>query len=284
MAKDSKKEERKAEKKEVKQQKNLPTRKGMSSSWINAGGYLFLLAAAGAFYFVLVQKSSSGGGGLDDGGFLPQIPANLRPERCPASPRNSSGEEVSIIIPYLQEEWFRIQITMRSILRHTDLGLVAEIMWISDGNPPDKIFADELKALHPKVKVFVNEKNKGLIKTKMEASQRAVGSILMFLEPHIVVAPGWLEPLLNRLGEEPQALVMPTLDFSPGEMTSYQKGVHGYWRFEWNMNLIFTNPWGREFPAMAEPFPSPGTSGGIYAIRKDFWDHLELFDPELILW
>jgi len=34
----------------------------------------------------------------------------------------------------------------------------------------------------------------------------------MFLEPHVVVTPQWLEPLLARLEEEPKALVMPSLD------------------------------------------------------------------------
>jgi len=34
----------------------------------------------------------------------------------------------------------------------------------------------------------------------------------MFLEPHVVVTPGWLEPLLARLEKEPKALVMPSLD------------------------------------------------------------------------
>jgi polypeptide N-acetylgalactosaminyltransferase len=132
----------------------------------------------------------------------------------------------------------------------------------------------------------VNAENKGLIVTKMEAAARAKGSILMFMEPHVVAHPHWLEPLVNRVQEEPNALVMPIIDALNGDMSVYQQMQFGHWRFEWNMNLIFTNPWesDKRGEIGPNPYPSPATSGGIYAIRKEWWDHLELFDPELIRW
>ncbi|CAJ1365767.1 unnamed protein product [Effrenium voratum] len=170
--------------------------------------------------------------------------------------------------------------TMRSILRHTDLSLVKEILWVSDGNAPEKIFEKELTALHPKVQVIVNQENKGLIVTKMETAARAQGTVLMFLEPHVVVTSRWLEPLLLRLEQEPRALIMPTMDVLDKEMQVYQRLPFNYWRFEWNLNLIANNPWGRDLD-LSRPFPSPGTSGGIYAIRKE---RGEFFDPELIRW
>ncbi|CAK0870301.1 unnamed protein product [Prorocentrum cordatum] len=219
---------------------------------------------------------------------LPPIPAGIRPAGCANSLLNATGtkESVSIIIPYYHEELFRIEITMQSILLHTDMNLVKEIMWISDGNGPAQIFREELLAMHPKVSVHVNVENKGLIVTKMEAAARAKGSILMFTEPHTVANKHWLEPLLDRLAEEPNALVMPTLDAINGDMTNYHQMQFGHWRFEWNMNLGFTNPWQTDMTKElgARPYPSPATSGGIYAIRKEWWDHLELFDPELIRW
>eukprot|EP00913_Durusdinium_trenchii_P020535 g19288.t1 len=66
-------------------------------------------------------------------------------------------------------------------------------------------------------------------------------------------------------------------------MTTYQRMPFIYWRFEWNLNLIAYNPW-RQEPTTSEPYPSPATSGGIYAIRKEWWDHLEFFDPKMIRW
>ena len=45
-----------------------------------------------------------------------------------------------------------------------------------------------------------------------DVAPSATSKVLMFLEPHVVVTPGWLEPLLARLEKEPKALVMPSLD------------------------------------------------------------------------
>lgn len=218
-----------------------------------------------------------------DEGFLPALPKDLWSRKCPVRVSTLGSDRVSIIIPYYHEEWFRIQMTLRSILRHTDMQRIEEILLVSDGNDQRGIFERELKAMHQKVQVIVNEENKGLIVTKMETAARATAPVLMFLEPHVVVTPQWLEPLLARLEEEPKALVMPSLDVLNKDMTTYLRMQFLYWRFEWNLNLIADNPLRKDIDTSA-PYPSPATSGGIYAIRKEWWDHLEFFDPELIRW
>ncbi|CAL1126820.1 unnamed protein product [Cladocopium goreaui] len=259
----------------------------------------------------------------EDEGFLPSLPKDLWSRKCPVRVSTLGIWAIKIIIPYYHEEWFRIQMTLRSILRHTDMQRIEEILLVSDGNDQQGIFERELKAMHQKVQVIVNEENKGLIVTKMETAARATAPVLMFLEPHVVVTPQWLEPLLARLEEEPKALVMPSLDVLnkdrldwadwegdakeglSSDMTTYMRMQFLYWRFEWNLNLIVArrktangspsifafdrlaleadNPLRKDVDTSA-PYPSPATSGGIYAIRKEWWDHLEFFDPELIRW
>merc|ERR1712050_645936 len=76
---------------------------------------------------------------------------------------------------------------------------------------------------------------------------------------------------------------MPALD-ALGEDLSYHRAGVGHWRFEWNMNLIYTNPSQAAHDGGHLPWMTPATSGGIYAIRKDWWDKLEFFDPELVRW
>merc|ERR1719163_1907968 len=57
-----------------------------------------------------------------------------------------------------------------------------------------------------------------------------------------------------------------------------------HWRFEWNMNLVATNP-GRILPSRsAEPFTSPGTSGGVFVIRKAWFHELDFFDTGMLEW
>merc|ERR1719272_1356105 len=66
---------------------------------------------------------------------------------------------------------------------------------------------------------------------------------------------------------------------------SYRAQNSGHWRYEWNLNLIFSNP-GKDIDSRnnPKPYPSPGTSGGIFAMRKDWFDDLGLFDTNLLEW
>merc|ERR1711933_572110 len=63
----------------------------------------------------------------------------------------------------------------------------------------------------------------------------------------------------------------------------YETVPVGHWRFEWNLNLVYTNP-GGGIGSDHRPFPSPGTSGGILAMRTDWFEKLELFNPYMFEW
>ncbi|CAK0789040.1 unnamed protein product, partial [Prorocentrum cordatum] len=223
---------------------------------------------------------------------LPELDFPLPPDTRPAACRRSFAEEglgdnvtVSIIIPYLRESWDHFRPTMRSILHFTPDRLIEEFLLVSDSNPPELTFEQELRAMSHKVNVIKNEKRLGLIVSKMRAVALARGSVLVFMEPHCIVNRQWLEPLLARLREAPHALVQPTLDVIPmDDFDRYLEGGRGHWRFEWNLNLIYTTP-----PEPSElglkdddPVPSPATSGGIFAIRRDWWNRLGLYDPEML--
>merc|ERR1719401_683275 len=49
------------------------------------------------------------------------------------------------------------------------------------------------------------------------------------------------------------------------------------------MNLVQTTA-NASFRESSEPYESPGTSGGIFAIRRDWFLHLDLFDEGLLEW
>eukprot|EP00929_Paragymnodinium_shiwhaense_P025480 TRINITY_DN15401_c0_g1_i1.p1 TRINITY_DN15401_c0_g1~~TRINITY_DN15401_c0_g1_i1.p1 ORF type:complete len:432 (+),score=72.43 TRINITY_DN15401_c0_g1_i1:54-1349(+) len=220
------------------------------------------------------------------------IPPDTRPEGCEAQHADPTGNSfrdlrVSIIIPYRNERLDHIKWTMESIFYYTPRRLIGEIIFVSDGNKPESIHLDAIRALSPLITVLVfPDKGVGLIQAKMRAvgATHPKSSVLVFLEPHIRVNRRWLEPLLLRLRHQPHALVMPALDPMPqDDFSAYEYGAPGHWRFEWNLNLIYTNPaewvsWG------ADPIFTPATSGGIFAIRKDWWNKLELYDVGMVGW
>merc|ERR1711879_293235 len=95
----------------------------------------------------------------------------------------------------------------------------------------------------------------------------------------------WLQPLLDQLILNPRTLAMPMLDgISQTNWHSYSAMPPGHWRFEWNMNLVYTNPGNFYRSDQAEPYDSPATSGGIFAMRKDWFEELRLFDEGMLHW
>jgi len=226
---------------------------------------------------------------VSDLGF--RVPPDTRPEGCSTECVDPDGVEfsdvkVSILIPYRNEKLEHIKGSLASILHYTPLQHIVEILFISDGNGPDARFTDEIFAMSPLVNIIsFAPPGVGLISAKMRGVRAvsSASSVLVFLEPHIRCNRQWLEPLLARIRRYPNVLAMPALDLiSQDDFARYQSGATGQWRFEWNFNLVYVNP-GQE-QGGKEAFLSPATSGGIFAIRKDWWEAMELYDEGMFGW
>lgn len=173
-----------------------------------------------------------------------------------------------------------------SILHYTPAAYIAEIKFVSDGNGPKALFEAEISKLSPLINFLVLDPGAGLISAKMQAVAAVApeASVLVFLEPHIRVNRQWLQPLLARIRTHPRVLAMPVLDAIPMDnFNGYLPSVPGLWRFEWNLNLIYTNPSGK-MSSSSEPWSSPATSGGIFAIAKDWWNTLGFYDDGMVGW
>jgi len=214
-------------------------------------------------------------------------PPDTRPAGCTRNPPDPEelGIKATIIIPYRNEPWEHILSSLKSVLHYTPRALLDAIMFVSDGNSVEAAHAEQLRQADKLVSVLELPHVVGLIAAKMQAVSAAPKSpVLVFLEPHIRVNRDWLEPMLLELIRHPRALVMPAMDLIPQEhFEQYYPGAPGHWRFEWNLNLIFTNPGIRDANSH-HPFPSPATSGGIFAIRRDWWDHLGFYDAGMVGW
>jgi len=212
------------------------------------------------------------------------MPPDTRHEKCPKKVLGDySSHAVSIIIPWHKEKWLHLRHTLEALEHFTPPGLVEEYIFVSDGNADSK--EKELKAISSKVKVIAFAERQGLIRAKSAAVRTATAPVIMFLEGHCIVNRYWLQPLLERVVQNPKALVMPVLDMIPqAAWGDYKTGSTSHqWRYEWNMNLIHTNPL-REKRDGYSVYTSPGTSGGIFVIRKDWFLALEFFDEGMLEW
>jgi len=212
------------------------------------------------------------------------FPPDTRPPGCLDTKRDLTDHKVSIVIPWHQEKWLHLRDTLLAIVHFTPDELIEEFIFVSDGNKDTK--EKELKEISAKVKVLAFTERQGLIRAKTQGVDMAKGPVIMFLEAHCIVNRNWLQPLLQRLAAKPKALVMPVLDFiSPHNWKEYHPGTASiHWRFEWNMNLINSNPGGVLRHDTYKPFISPGTSGGIFVMRKDWFHELGFFDTGMLEW
>mmetsp|Transcript_16595 Transcript_16595/g.29043 ORF Transcript_16595/g.29043 Transcript_16595/m.29043 type:complete len:488 (+) Transcript_16595:184-1647(+) len=217
-------------------------------------------------------------------------PPEVRHQECVRKQYNLAAlPHASLVIPYLNETWVQISATVGSLLAHSPLDLVDQILFIDDGNEEGWRHHDELRALHPKVQVHRNEVRQGLIRAKVIGAALIDSPIIVFMEPHCVVVQEWLEPLLEQLAESSDhaTIVMPTLDIIPEKnFNQYMTANHHIGGFDWSltfnwMALIENRNKSYHYP---NPYPTPALSGGIFGMWKDYWERSGTYDTNMTEW
>ena len=77
----------------------------------------------------------------------------------------------------------------------------------------------------------------GLIKARLVGAELATGDVLMFLDSHCECGYDWVQPLLQRIKEEPRAFVVPIIDVIDDKTMEYYHGNGVYFQiggFTWS--------------------------------------------------
>lgn len=197
--------------------------------------------------------------------------------------------KVTMVIPYLNETWAQISATLASVLTYTPSELLDEILMVDDGNAVAWQHHTQLTNLHPKVRVHRNEERQGLIRSKVIGSKLVTSPVIIFMEPHCIVNPQWMEPLLMQLiqSDGHSTVVMPVLDIIPEDnFNDYKVANHHIGGFDWSltfnwMSLITERNKSYVFP---DPYPTPALSGGIFALWRDWWERSGTYDTNMTEW
>lgn len=125
----------------------------------------------------------------------------------------------------------------------------------------------------------------GLIRARLAGARLARGDVLVFLDAHCEANIGWIEPLLSRIKESPQSVLVPIIDVIDSKDFHYS--INGYKNFQvggftWNGHFDWINVPSREKERLEKecgskadicPTYSPTMAGGLLAISRDyFWD------------
>ena len=188
----------------------------------------------------------------------------------------------SVVFVFYNEPLSPLYRSIHSVLNRTPRHLLKEIILIDDGSDAEwlqKPLEDYLKLL-PKVVLKRMQSRQGLMATRTEGAREASGDVVTFLDSHIEVNQGWVEPLLARIKEDRRHVVMPIIDSIDPDSLQYRMGGLDILGFSWSLGQKGTSRRRSRF----EPMPSPVMAGGLFSIDRALFFELGAYDPEMKLY
>ncbi|KAM9675170.1 N-acetylgalactosaminyltransferase 7 isoform 1-T1 [Dama dama] len=222
---------------------------------------------------------------------------DLRQEECKYWHYDENLLTASIIIVFHNEGWSTLMRTVHSVIKRTPRKYLAEIVLIDDFSNKEHLkekLDDYIKLWNGLVKVFRNERREGLIQARSIGAQKAkLGQVLIYLDAHCEVAVNWYAPLVAPISKDRTICTVPIIDVINGntyEIVPQGGGDEdGYARGAWDWSMLWkrvplTPREKRLRKTKTEPYRSPAMAGGLFAIERDFFFELGLYDPGLQIW
>uniref|UniRef100_A0A9J2PZX2 Polypeptide N-acetylgalactosaminyltransferase n=1 Tax=Ascaris lumbricoides TaxID=6252 RepID=A0A9J2PZX2_ASCLU len=199
---------------------------------------------------------------------------------------------VSIIIVFHNEAWSTLLRTLHSVVNRSPLELIKEIILIDDlsDRPYLKKPLDLYIQRFPVPVHLVHLKQRsGLIRARLEGSKLSKGKVLLFLDAHVEVTQGWLEPLLYRVATDRKRVVAPIIDVISDETFEYITASDTTWGgFNWHLNFRWYPVPKREMERRnhdrSAPIQTPTIAGGLFAIDRQFFYDIGSYDEGMQVW
>ncbi|XP_067885391.1 N-acetylgalactosaminyltransferase 7 isoform X2 [Heterodontus francisci] len=222
---------------------------------------------------------------------------DLRHEECKDWHYDERLLTSSVIIVFHNEGWSTLMRTIHSVIKRTPKKYLAEIVMIDDYS--NKAHLKErlevyLKQWNGLVKVYRNERREGLIQARSIGAHKAtLGQVLIYLDAHCEVGPNWYPALVAPIAANRTTCTVPLIDYIDGNdftIEPQQGGDEdGFARGAWDWSLLWKRvPLNSREKARrkhkTEPYRSPAMAGGLFAIERDYFFELGLYDPGLQIW
>ncbi|KAE8597445.1 hypothetical protein XENTR_v10016473 [Xenopus tropicalis] len=197
----------------------------------------------------------------------------------------------SVVIAFYNEALSTLLRTIHSVLETSPAVLLREIILVDDFS--DKVYLksqleDYIGGLD-RVRLIRTTKREGLVRARIIGATYAIGDVLTFLDCHCECISGWLEPLLQRIGENETAVVCPvidTIDWNTFEfyMQTGEPMIGGFdWRLTFQWHAVPEKERQRR-KSRIDPIRSPTMAGGLFAVSKKYFEYLGTYDMGMEVW
>ncbi|XP_023190177.1 N-acetylgalactosaminyltransferase 7 isoform X2 [Xiphophorus maculatus] len=223
--------------------------------------------------------------------------SDIRHEECKYWNYDDRLLTSSVIIVFHNEGWSTLMRTVHSVIKRTARRYLAEIVLIDDFSNKAHLkerLEEYIKQWNGLVKLFRNDKREGLIQARSIGAKKATkGQVLIYLDAHCEVGINWYAPLVAPISKDRTVCTVPLIDYIDGNeytMEPQQGGDEdGLARGAWDWSLLWKRvPLSQKEKATrkytTEPYRSPAMAGGLFAIERDFFFELGLYDPGLQIW
>ncbi|XP_067866140.1 polypeptide N-acetylgalactosaminyltransferase 4 [Heterodontus francisci] len=197
----------------------------------------------------------------------------------------------SVVIAFYNEAWSTLLRTIHSVLETSPAVLLKELILVDDYS--DRIYLksqlEQYISELQRVRLIRTKKREGLVRARLIGATFSTGDVLTFLDCHCECVPGWLEPLLERIGENETAVVCPVIDTIDWNTFAFymQTGepmIGGFdWRLTFQWHVVPEHERQRR-KSRIDPIRSPTMAGGLFAVSKKYFEYLGTYDTGMEVW
>jgi polypeptide N-acetylgalactosaminyltransferase len=127
-----------------------------------------------------------------------------------------------VILIFNNEALSAVMRTVWSIIRTSPKEMLKEIVLVDDASTSDEITKVLPKYIKhrfnhdgpdsPQVKLRILPKQTGIIGARLAGAEWSTSDMIVFLDAHCEATQGWLEPLAQRVKDNPSTVVIPSID------------------------------------------------------------------------
>lgn len=225
---------------------------------------------------------------------------DTRPGSCSLQRFPKNMGTVSVVLIYYNEAVSVVFRTIYSVINRSPRRLLHEFVLYDDGSVWEESIgpmkAEAEKVLDVPIRYVRNTTRGGLMRARTSAANFASGDILIYLDSHCEVLPGWLEPLIEPIFRDPTAVTCPvidTIEWDTMDLVSGRAPMSAIGSY----NLLLNYNWypipereqqrrraehGKDWAI--SPIRSAAMAGGLFAINRKYFHDLGAYDTKMNVW